>query len=349
MNSVLSLSESKNDLRELIDGKNILITGGTGSFGHKLVEILIADFSPKKIVIYSRDEFKQVNMKKRFPQTNVRFLIGDVRDYERTKTALTGIDFVFHAAALKVVPLIEYNPYEAVKTNVIGTQNVVNASIEKNVKRVIALSTDKACRPFNTYGVSKSLLEKLVVGGNLLSDENGTKFSVLRYGNVMGSRGSIIPFFQKQTLENKEMTITDERMTRFNITIIQAVNFALNALLIMHKGEIFIPKITSYNIIQLANVIGGTDIQKKIIGIREGEKLHEMMVSEEESLFTYDCGSFYFITPFSNDLFPTKKYIAHYKRFVPIRCNLDFSYVSNKNEYITDADLKNLIDNLDIV
>jgi UDP-N-acetylglucosamine 4,6-dehydratase len=278
------------------DNKTILITGGTGTFGHEITRVLLEKFNPKKIIIYSRDEFKQFNMKKIFSETkypSMRYFIGDVRDKERLLMALHGVDIVFHAAALKQVDTIEYNPFEAVKTNIYGTQNLIETALHNNVKYFIAVSTDKAVSPVNLYGATKLCLEKLTIAGNNYSGGN-TKFSVLRYGNVLGSRGSVVPLFLEQS-KNNVFTVTDPNMTRFTLTINQAINFVLNCTSIMKGGEVFIPKLPSYNIRQLCNIIN-PNAEIKIIGIRPGEKIHEFMIGIDEAYKTVDMGKYYIIT-----------------------------------------------------
>lgn len=281
----------------MLDGKTILITGGTGSFGRKFVEIVLARFKPKKLIVLSRDELKQYEMQQTFsPQKYpcLRYFIGDVRDKDRLYRAFYGVDYVIHAAALKQVPTCEYNPSEAVQTNIIGTQNVIDAAIDSGVQRVIALSTDKAVNPVNLYGATKLCLEKLVVAGNSYAGGR-TKFSVVRYGNVVGSRGSVIPLFLKQK-QTGVLTITDERMTRFWITLEQGVNFVLRCLELMHGGEVFVPKIPSMRIVDLAKAIC-PECDIKFIGIRPGEKIHEVLISQDEARNTLDLGDFYVIQP----------------------------------------------------
>ncbi len=268
----------------MLDNQTILITGGTGSFGKKFVKRVLKNYNPKKIIIFSRDEYKQFLMQKMFEPyiEKLRFFIGDIRDKDRLYRAFDGVDIVIHAAALKQVPIAEYNPFEAVKTNVIGAQNIIDAAIDRNVKKVIALSTDKAVSPINLYGATKLVMEKLFIAGNAYTGEKGTIFSVVRYGNVVGSRGSVIPFFLKLAKEGvNEFPITDERMTRFWITLEQGVDLVLKALEIAVGGEVFVPRIPSMRIVDLAKAIK-PDCKFKIIGIRPGEKIHESLISEEE-------------------------------------------------------------------
>ncbi len=283
-----------------IDGKSILITGGTGSFGQAFVRSVLARYAPKRLVIYSRDELKQFEMQQHFDPIKhrcLRYFLGDVRDLERLKMALRDIDTVIHAAALKQVPAAEYNPTECIHTNVLGAENLVMACIGMGVKRLLALSTDKACNPINLYGASKLASDKIFVAANKLSGENGTIFSCVRYGNVVGSRGSVVPFFQRLIEEGKdELPITDVRMTRFWITLRQGVDFVLSCLEEMRGGEIFIPKIPSMRIIDLAEAMA-PGVNQKIIGIRAGEKLHEVMVTEDDARHTIELLDRYIIEP----------------------------------------------------
>ena len=328
-----------NEVSELINGKNIFITGGTGTFGHKITDILLNQYSPNKVIIFSRDEFKQYNMKQIFPESkypNIRYFIGDVRDYERLLTATQNVDVLFHAADMKQVDTIEYNPLEAIKTNIYGTENVIKASIQNKVKKVIGVSTDKCVSPVNLYGATKLCLEKLIIHANLMSGKNGTIFSVLRYGNVINSRGSVVPLFLKQK-ENKCFTITDEKMTRFTLTIDQAINFVLNCASIMIGGEVFVPKLPSYNIVQLAKCIE-KDAEIKIIGIRPGEKLHEAMLSSSESHKTLIQDNYLVVLPEINiNKNYEEKYGSNYRLG-------DEEYSSGKNELISDEDLIKMID-----
>ncbi len=270
---------------DLFSGKTVLITGGTGSFGRKFTEIVIKKHNPKKLIIFSRDEMKQYEMHQEFNQKNIRYFIGDVRDPDRLHRAFHGVDVVVHAAALKIVPSAEYNPFEAVKTNVIGAENVINTAIDNGVKKVIALSTDKAANPVNLYGATKLCSEKMFVAANNYSPE-GTKFSVVRYGNVFGSRGSIVPFF-KECRNTGIIPITDKRMTRFWITLSQGVEFVISCVNSMKGGEVFIPKMPSMRIIDLAKVIA-PECKLKIIGVRPGEKLHETLVPADDAFSTVE-------------------------------------------------------------
>lgn len=284
----------------MFNGKTVLITGGTGSFGNKSVEILLKEFSPKKIIIYSRDEFKQFEMHKRFItyDETLRYFIGDVRDKDRLKRAMNGVAYVIHAAALKQVPAMEYNPAEAIKTNILGAMNVIDCAIDAGVEKVIALSTDKACNPVNLYGATKLCSDKLFVAANSYSGDSGTKFSVVRYGNVIGSRGSVVPFFKAKKKEGV-LPITDERMTRFWITLEQGARFVIKSFERMRGGEIFIPKIPSMNLMDLARAIA-PECKTKIIGKRPGEKLHEVMISVDDSINTKELNDCYIIQPAFN-------------------------------------------------
>lgn len=276
----------------------VLVTGGTGSFGKKFTEILLREHRPKKLIIFSRDELKQHEMRQIFSETknpSLRFFIGDVRDGGRLQRAFHGVDIVVHAAALKQVPACEYNPFEAIQTNVMGAKNIIDAAIDQGVKRVVALSTDKAVNPVNLYGATKLCAEKLFVQGNAYAGASGTRFSCVRYGNVVGSRGSVIPLFQEQ-LKNGKITITDARMTRFWITLEQGVQLVIKAGERMHGGEVFIPKIPSMNIMDLAETIAA-GCKVETIGIRPGEKLHEVLISEDEARNTVELDDMFVIKP----------------------------------------------------
>lgn len=283
----------------MLDDKVILITGGTGSFGNKFVEMVFKKYKPKKVIIYSRDEYKQDMMKKKLKehQKDLRFFIGDVRDKERLYRAFNGVDYVIHAAAMKQVPACEYNPFEAIKTNIHGAQNVIDAALDRGVKKVIALSTDKAVNPINLYGGTKLVSDKLFISANAYSGGKGTRFAVVRYGNVAGSRGSVIPFF-KQLIEDgeKELPITDFRMTRFWITLEQGVELVFKALEEAKGGETYISKIPSFKITDLAKAMSPS-VNLKEVGIREGEKLHEVMVTKDDSRTTYEYEKHYIIYP----------------------------------------------------
>jgi UDP-N-acetylglucosamine 4,6-dehydratase (inverting) len=281
--------------KSLFDDKNVLLTGGTGSFGKKFTEIVLRDHNPKSLRIYSRGEFNQYQMKQDFNDRRLRFLIGDVRDRDRLYRAMNGIDIVIHAAALKQVPACEYNPIEAIKTNIDGSVNVIDAAIDNSVEKVMAISTDKAVHPVNLYGATKMVAEKLFIQGNTYTGKGKTRFSCVRYGNVIGSRGSVIPLFEEQKKQGV-LTITDERMTRFWLTLDQGVNFVLNSIQRMHGGEIFIPKIPSMKITDLAEAIA-PEATKEFTGIRPGEKLHEIMITEDESRHAKEFSDYFMIEP----------------------------------------------------
>ncbi|MFW2610662.1 UDP-N-acetylglucosamine 4,6-dehydratase (inverting) [Aliarcobacter butzleri] len=281
----------------MFNGKNILITGGTGSFGKKYTKILLEKYTPNKIIIYSRDELKQYEMAQEYNDKCMRYFIGDVRDEARLKKATKDVDFIIHAAALKHVPIAEYNPMECIKTNINGAQNVIDAALENSVSKVIVLSTDKAANPVNLYGATKLASDKLFVAANNLVGTQDTKFSVVRYGNVVGSRGSVVPFFKKLINEGvKELPITDEKMTRFFITLEDGVNFVLKNFERMQGGEIFIPKIPSMKIVDMAKAIA-PNLPHQIIGIRPGEKLHEIMCPADDSHLTLEFEDHYVIKP----------------------------------------------------
>ncbi len=276
-------------------GLTVLLTGGTGSFGKKFVEILLRDHNPRKLIVFSRDELKQHEMRLVHDDPRLRYFIGDVRDKERLHRAVQGVDLIVHAAALKQVPSCEYNPFEAVKTNILGASNIIDVAIDAGVKKVLALSTDKAVNPINLYGATKLVAEKLFVQGNAYAGVGGTRFSCVRYGNVVGSRGSVIPVFQRQRASGK-VTVTDERMTRFWITLEQGVEFVIKCIGSMYGGEVFVPKIPSMRIVDLAEVIA-PGCERQAIGIRPGEKLHEVLVSRDESRYTLEFDDMYLIQP----------------------------------------------------
>ena len=281
----------------LLDGSSVLITGGTGSLGKALVRHLLYKEKVRRIVIFSRDELKQLQMREEFSDdSRLRWFLGDVRDFERLKRAFHNVDYIFHAAALKQVDTGEYNPMEFIKTNVLGSQNVIDASIEAGVKRVVALSTDKASSPINLYGATKLTADKLFIAANNYSFSYGTTFSVVRYGNVMGSRGSVIPFFRQLAHEGQPLPITDLRMTRFWISIDQAVNFVVDSLKMMSGGELYVPKIPSMRIIDLAKAVApGAELKE--VGMRPGEKLHEEMISADDSRRTISLENRFIVTP----------------------------------------------------
>jgi UDP-N-acetylglucosamine 4,6-dehydratase len=276
-------------------GLTVLLTGGTGSFGQKFAEVLLRDHNPGKLIVFSRDELKQHEMRMVYKDLRLRYFIGDVRDKERLHRAVQGVDVIVHAAALKQVPSCEYNPFEAVKTNILGASNIIDVAIDAGVKTVLALSTDKAVSPINLYGATKLVAEKLFVQGNAYAGAKGTRFACVRYGNVVGSRGSVIPVFQQQR-ERGKITITDERMTRFWMTLEQGVRFVIHCMGLMHGGEVFVPKIPSMRIVDLADVIA-PGCEREIIGVRPGEKLHEVLVSRDESRYTLEFEDMYLIQP----------------------------------------------------
>ena len=327
---------------KLVNNKIILITGGTGTFGHEITNILLTKYQPKKVIIFSRDEFKQYNMKQLFSEQkhkNIRYFIGDVRDYERLLTATQNVDIIFHAAAMKQVDTVEYNPLEAIKTNIYGTENVIKCAIANKVHKVIAVSTDKSVCPVNLYGATKLCLEKIITHASVMAGTSGTIFSVLRYGNVFNSRGSIVPLFLKQKQTNK-FTITDERMTRFTLTIKQAVIFVLNSASIMIGGEIFVPKLPSYNIAQLAKCVN-KDAEISIIGRRPGEKLHEAMISSSESANTIERERYYVIIPqISNGQDYEKEYGNNYRKD-------DLEYSSGDNILLDNGTLIQMIEDVE--
>ncbi len=281
----------------MFNGANILITGGTGSFGKKYTRTLLERYKPRRIIIFSRDELKQFEMQQEFDDRCMRYFIGDVRDFERTKQAMRDVDYVIHAAALKQVPAAEYNPMECIKTNIHGAENVIKAAIECGVKRVIALSTDKAANPINLYGATKLASDKLFVAANNMVGEQDTRFSVVRYGNVVGTRGSVVPFFKKLIKDGSDhLPITHADMTRFWITLQQGVDFVLKNFERMLGGEIFVPKIPSMRVVDLATSMA-PNLEQRIVGIRPGEKLHEIMCPQDDSHLTLEFGDHFVITP----------------------------------------------------
>ena len=326
----------------MLNGKSILITGGTGSFGKKCTEIILKKYQPERLIIFSRDELKQFEMAQQFPDSKypcIRFFIGDVRDKERMYRAFHNVDYVIHAAALKQVPAAEYNPFEAVKTNILGAQNVINVAIDRGVRRVIALSTDKAANPINLYGATKLCSDKLFIAGNSYVGRDSTIFSVVRYGNVAGSRGSVIPFFLK-CRENGVLPITDPRMTRFWITLEQGVNFVLSCLETMVGGELFVPKIPSMNIMDLAKIIA-PECPTEIVGIRPGEKLHEVMIPKDDARRTLEFDNHYVIQPdFS---FWGRRFENNDGKSLPD----EFEYNSSTNPWkLTATEMMEIIQNL---
>lgn len=329
----------------MFNNKTILITGATGSFGKALIKFLLKKYKLKKIVVFSRDEVKQFEMQqsKQFDSKVMRYLIGDVRDFDRLNLAMDGVDFVVHAAALKQVPTAEYNPFEVVKTNVIGAQNVIDACFNNNVKKVVALSTDKAASPINLYGATKLTSDKLFVAANNYKGLRKTIFSVVRYGNVMNSRGSVLPLFLKQA-EEGILKITHKKMTRFNISLSEGVNFVIKSFKRMIGGEIFVPKIPSFKIVDLANAID-PKIKKEFTGIRPGEKLHEEMISSSDSLNSLEFRDYYIIVPkseFAN--WNVKKYTRINKEKKLKKLTEGFTYNSlNNSSYLNIKDLKLLV------
>lgn len=281
----------------MFENASILVTGGTGSFGRKFIRTILDTEAPRRVVVFSRDELKQFEMQQEFPESQMRFFLGDVRDRERLVQAMRGIDYVVHAAALKQVPAAEYNPGEFIRTNVTGAENVIHAAIENGVKRVIALSTDKAASPVNLYGATKLLSDKLFVAANNIRGDHPTRFAVVRYGNVVGSRGSVVPYFRKLIAEGaKDLPITDAQMTRFWITLKHGVDFVIDGFRRMYGGELFVPKIPSVRITDLARAMA-PELPHRIIGIRPGEKLHELMISRDDSLNTIEFDDHYVICP----------------------------------------------------
>lgn len=323
----------------MLENATILITGGTGSFGNKFIPMTLEKYNPKKIIIYSRDEMKQWEMAKKFRgDDRVRFFIGDVRDKDRLYRALDGVDYVVHAAATKIVPTAEYNPFECIKTNINGAMNLIDACIDKGVKKVVALSTDKASSPINLYGATKLASDKLFVAGNAYSGAHGTSFSVVRYGNVMGSRGSVIPFFLS-IKDKEELPITDERMTRFMISLEQGVELVWHAFDDMIGGEIYVKKIPSMNIVDVAKAIA-PNAKRKIIGIRPGEKLHEQMIGAEDSHYTYEYDEHFKILPNINGWETSKERIKD-----GVKVPEGFVYSSdNNNEWMSVEELMDWID-----
>lgn len=325
--------------KEILTNSSILITGGTGSFGNKFVPMTLAKYNPNRLIIYSRDEMKQWEMAKLYGNdSRIRFFIGDVRDKDRLVRALHGIDYVIHAAATKIVPTAEYNPFECVKTNVLGAMNVIDASIDRGVKKVIALSTDKASSPINLYGATKLTSDKLFIAGNSYSGGDETAFSIVRYGNVMGSRGSVIPFFIDQAKKNI-LTITDPRMTRFMISLEDAVELVWNAFDDMCGGEIYVKKIPSMKVTDIALAIA-PKAEQSVIGIRPGEKLHEQMIGLEDAPNTYEFSSYYKVLPTINNWNADPQRIKKGKLVDP-----NFTYSSDNNDkWMSVASLKQWID-----
>lgn len=323
----------------MLENSSILVTGGTGSFGNTFIPMTLDRFNPKKIIILSRDEMKQWDMAKKFENDpRVRFFIGDVRDRDRLYRALDGVDYVVHAAATKIVPTAEYNPFECVKTNVLGAMNLIDACIDKGVKKVVALSTDKASSPVNLYGATKLASDKLFVSGNAYSGEHGTTFSVVRYGNVMGSRGSVIPFF-RSIRDKGELPITDPRMTRFMISLEQGVELVWHAFEDMEGGEIYVKKIPSMRIPEIANAVA-PEASQKTVGIRPGEKLHEQMIGLEDAPYTYEYPEHFKILPAINNWDTCGERIKDGTRVAE-----DFIYSSDTNtDWMSEAELAEWIE-----
>ncbi len=323
-----------------LDNKTILITGGTGSFGQKFIEIILKEHNPKSVRIYDNRELAEVEMERKFDDPRLRFFIGDVRDKNRLYRAMEGADIVIHAAALKHVPICEYNPMEAIKTNMEGAMNVIDAAIDNSIEKVMAISTDKAVYPVNLYGATKMAAEKLFIQGNSYAGGKKIMFSCTRYGNVLASSGSVIPLFNKQK-KKREITITDERMTRFWITLEEGVRFVIRCIEFMKGGEVFVPKIPSMKIVDLAEVIAG-GVKKKIIGIRPGEKLHEVLLTKEEARHAKEFNEFFIIEPeypfWGKDNFEEGGSLPE-----------GFQYVSDKNNrWITKEQMRKILESLNI-
>jgi UDP-N-acetylglucosamine 4,6-dehydratase len=328
-------------MNDPIDGKSVLVTGGTGSFGRRFIQTILRDHRPRRVVVFSRDELKQFEMSHRFSMERypqLRYFLGDVRDKERLFRAMEGVDLVVHAAALKQVPAAEYNPFEAIKTNVIGAQNVIETAMDRGIEKVVALSTDKAAAPINLYGATKLCSDKLFVSANNFKGRHEISFSVVRYGNVMGSRGSVIPYFVSKRHEGV-LPITDSRMTRFNITLEEGVGAVLYALTHMWGGEIFVPRIPSYRIVDLAEAIA-PECERKVIGIRPGEKLHEEMITATDAMSTLEFEKHFVILP-SMRLWDVDQYM---RKFAGDYCKEGFAYSSGTNEhFLTVEELRVLI------
>lgn len=326
----------------MFDDKTILITGGTGSFGKRTVRTILARYKPRKLIVFSRDELKQFEMQQVYSPAKydcMRYFIGDVRDPDRLHDAFRGVDYVIHAAALKQVPTAEYNPFEAVKTNVLGAQNVIRAAIGQGVKRIMALSTDKAASPINLYGATKLCSDKLFVAANAMAGAMATRFSAVRYGNVVGSRGSVIPFFVRKRKEGV-LPITDERMTRFSITLQQGVDFVLQCMERMHGGELFVPKLPSYRIVDVAKAIA-PEAKTVVTGIRPGEKIHEVMVPEDEAWHTLEFDDHYVIEP-PQDWWTCGEML---RKAGGVTCPAGFSYNSGTNtQWLSIEDIRKLVD-----
>lgn len=329
----------------MLKGKKILVTGGTGSFGRKFIATILKKFPDvEKIIIFSRDEFKQFEMSNMDEFKNdkrLRYFIGDIRDKDRLMRAFDGVDVVIHAAALKQVPACEYNPFEAVKTNVIGAQNIIDAAIDRNVKKVVALSTDKACSPINLYGATKLCSDKLFIAGNVYAGKHETRFSVVRYGNVAGSRGSVIPFFKKLIMEGaKELPITDYQMTRFWLKLEEAVEMVIKAIDTMNGGELFVRKIPSMKITDLAEAVA-PGMPTKLVGIRPGEKIHEMMISAEDSRMTIEMDKYFIILP---DFDEVRSNLSHSGK--KVQDNFEY-HSGNNTEWLSIEQMRALINEIE--
>jgi len=317
--------------------KNILVTGGTGSFGRKFIEVMMKEYQPARLIVYSRDELKQHEMRMSgFDHPSLRYFIGDVRDLPRLRRAFNGVDVVVHAAALKQVPACEYNPMEAIKTNILGSSNVVDAALDTGVKKVLALSTDKAVNPVNLYGATKLAAEKLMVQSNAYAGGMTTRYSCVRYGNVVGSRGSVVPLFIKQRATG-EITLTDERMTRFWISLDQGVRFVIRCIEEMHGGEVFVPKIPSMKMVDLARAIAPT-AEIRVIGIRPGEKLHEVLISEDEARTTVELADMYVVQP------AAALWFGHHWSDLGELLPDGYHYASDNNdEWLTVEEIQNIV------
>ncbi|GAB7022259.1 UDP-N-acetylglucosamine 4,6-dehydratase (inverting) [Salidesulfovibrio brasiliensis] len=326
----------------MFNGKNILITGGTGSFGKAAIRIILQKYSPNKLIIFSRDELKQSEMREQFPASEhpcLRFFLGDIRDRSRLEEAFDEVDFVIHAAALKQVPAAEYNPFEFIKTNVLGSQNIIQAAIRCGVEKVIALSTDKAAAPLNLYGATKLCADKLFINGNQMSKKDGCKFSVVRYGNVLGSRGSVVPLFLEKRASGV-LPVTDERMTRFTINLDDAIDFTLDKFKVMFGGELYVPKIPSYRILDVATAIA-PEAKVDIVGIRPGEKLHECMITEDDARTAYEFDSYFVVLP----NLTWYKYKTDIQEMGGTPCQEGFSYTSGNNtEWLNIEEISDLVD-----
>jgi UDP-N-acetylglucosamine 4,6-dehydratase len=334
-------------VRGNLDGASILVTGGTGSFGTKFIEAVFAQSKPKRLAVFSRDELKQFEMAQRFPENEhpVRYFIGDVRDRDRLMRACHGVDIVIHAAAMKQIPASEYNPTECIATNVTGAQNVIDAALENGVKKVVALSTDKAANPINLYGATKLCSDKLFVAANNLSGKTKTRFCVVRYGNVAGSRGSVIPFFKKLAAQGmKDLPVTHEDMTRFIILLEEGVSFVMLALDTMAGGEIFVPKLPSLKILDLVPYVGD-GLKHRVVGIRPGEKLHEVMIPHAESLNTVDMGDHYIIQP-AQHWWNNREFLERIRQ-KGTSIEKPFEYGSDTNDWwIRDGEIRTLVDSV---